>query len=1137
MKIKFRQRSLYYEKNAPFKTIMRVFIFLCCSIAFAVGTTKGAAQNAEIIINTDQVLSVKQVFQLINKQTDYKFIYRHDLIKSAPDINLTKGTIKTNELLDKCLAPINFTYEFTDKGTIVVKRKPVIALPKDAKDSSDQAVQFQVSGIITDQDGQPLPGASIVEKGTTNGTQTDFDGNFSIVVADENAVLVVSYMGFATKEILVKGQANISIVLEESAAGLDEVVLVGYGSQKRSNVAGAVSQIDGEALQNRPVTNVSEALQGQVPGVTVQATSGQPGANFNISVRGTSSLNSGGALVIIDGIPGVLNNINSNDIENISILKDGASASIYGARASEGVIIVTTKKGRKNQDMTIQYNGNASVKTPTIVPEQMSPLRSAIYGNLAASNAGQGALYPQYVLDALADPNVTAVVNNNNTRDYFYTGDFDWTKHFYDRSFQQSHELSMRGGGERNTYSISLSWLDQNGYFSKFGPDNYDRYTIRTNMTNDLIPKKLFLTTNLSFTSSDHLQSSLQDGLIQSVFQAGRNQELFDPNGNYTRYRLQQNTLQLLKEAGFDETIGNRFEGRIGLNWNVNSNFTLEGLVGYNVGWTKGTLFGRGYFKHNTTGGIADPNGIPSWLNQPNRVSLDNTYNRYYTGQLIARYAKSVDLHNFNFMIGTSVEEDYSESTSTQRLNILGNELPALSLGDQESSTNTWSAGEWGLLSYFGRFNYNFDDRYIFEATFRRDGSSRFSDANKWGLFPSTLLAWRISNEPFMQSQRVFSNIKLRASYGETGNQSGIGLYDHIPVYSVSNGGIPFPGGLGQQAWNPRLPSQERSWETVKSSDIGLDLGFLEQRLTAELGYYVKRNEDMLIPVEIPSIIGISVPTSNNGRLETKGYEILVNWQDYISSLGLKYHIGFNFSDQKDEIISLGQEFVNLASGVRNIQGYPVNSIFGYRTDGLFQTTEEVSNSATLNSNVAPGDIKYLDIDGDDAISQPKDVQYLGSLTPRKLYNINFGAEWKGFDLSVFFQGVGKRNYYLDANAVGPFMNNWDNWAFDELGDYWAPDNTDARFPRPYAGGINYQVSDYWVQNASYIRLKNLQFGYSLPSQILAKIGFSNARIYFSGDNLWEKTDLILFDPEVSNQSGRSYPLNRSYSIGLNLTF
>ncbi|MBD8488492.1 TonB-dependent receptor [Echinicola sp. CAU 1574] len=998
--------------------------------------------------------------------------------------------------------------------------------------------EFTVNGtVISSSDGQPIPGATVLVKNSTRGTVTDIDGNFSIEVPDEGAVLVISFVGYKPQEVTINNQSAIEVSLEEDYKGLEEVVVIGYGEQKKINVAGAVAQVDGEALQDRPVTNVSQALQGQIAGVSIQPTSGQPGAGYNITIRGESSLNGGGALVIVDGIPGVLDNINPNDIESISVLKDGASASIYGARASEGVILVTTKKGKKNQGLSVSYNGNVSINTPTIVPEQMSPLASAEYGNLAAANAGQGAFYPQYVLDALADPNVTAVPNASNTRDFFFTGDFDWVEYFYDKSFQQSHTLSVKGGGERNAYNVSLSWLDQNGYFSEFGPDNFDRYTLRTNLSNDLIPNKLVLNTNISFVNGDRLQASNQGGLIQSVFQAGRNQELYDPNGNYSRYRFQQNTLQLLREAGFDENKNNRFEGRIGLNYNIISGLSLEGLLGYNVGWNKGTMFGRGYYKHNTAGEVVDPDGIPRWINQPNRVVLSNSYFRYYTSQLIARYSKTVDKHTFSGMVGISAEENYSEETSTQRLNILGNELPALNLGDQESSTNSWSAGEWGLLSYFGRVNYNYDDRYILEGTFRRDGSSRFSDLNKWGTFPSVMMAWRIDNESFMGSQRIFSNLKLRASYGETGNQSGIGLYDHIPVYTISNGGIPFPGGLGQQAWNPRLPSQQRTWETVKSTNIGLDMGFWDNRLTTEFNYYIKRNEDMLIGVEIPSIIGISVPTSNNGELETKGYEIDLRWRDQIQSIGLRYHIGFNFSDQKDKIVDLNQEFVNVGSGIRNIQGFPVNSIFAYRTDGLFQTQEEVDNSATLNNNVAPGDLKYIDIDGDGKITQPNDVEFIGTTTPRKLYGINLGAEWKGFDFSVFFQGVGKRNYYINADAVGPFRNPWDNWAFAELTDYWTAENTDAKYPRPFQGGLNYQFSDYWVQNASYIRLKNLQLGYSLPDGLLSKIGVSNARVYFSGENLWEKTNLILFDPEVTSQNGQSYPLNRNFSLGLNFTF
>ncbi|MBD0832926.1 SusC/RagA family TonB-linked outer membrane protein [Aestuariibaculum sediminum] len=998
--------------------------------------------------------------------------------------------------------------------------------------------KLNISGIITDINNQPLPGATVLEKGTTNGAQSDFDGRFSLQISNPNAVLVVSYIGFKTQEISIGNQTQFNIKLEEDSAVLDEVVVVGYGTQQKANVTGAVSQISGEKLQSRPVTNVSAALQGQIPGVTVQAQGGAPGANSAITIRGLSSLNGGGALVIVDGIPGNLNNVNPDDIESISVLKDGASAAIYGSRASGGVILITTKKGKTGKT-TVTYNGNSAIQTPTIVPKQLDPIDSAIYGNLAFANAGRGTLYPQYVLDALNDPNVSAVANTSNTRDFFFTGDFDWTEHFYNSRFQQNHSLSIAGGSEQNTYNISASWLDQDGYFSKWGPDNFDRYTFRVNLSNKLIPEKLTLNTNISLTSNDRLQSSLQAGVIQSVFQAGRNQEIYDPNGNYSRYRFQQNTLQLLQEAGFDEDKTHRMEGRLGLNWNVTKEFSVETLLGYNIQWQKGTLFGRGYYKHNTEGDIVDPNGVPRWVNQPTRVILNNGYNRFYTTQAIARYKKSFNKHNIEVLVGASAEESYNETNSTQRFNINGNELAALNLGDPDTAQNSFGIGEWGILSQFGRAVYSFDNKYIVEGTFRRDGSSRFSDENKWGFFPSVLAAWRVSNESFMQNIKAISNLKLKASYGETGNQSGIGLYDHInTITPTGNLLLPDGGGIQPIYRNPQLASQDRTWETVKSFNYGIELGFLSNRLQGEFNYFVKRNENMLINIDVPSIIGIGVPTNNNGELETKGWDAQISWTDTVESIGLKYSIGANIFDQTDKIVSLDQETVNLGTGIRNLQGYPSNGIFGFRTNGIYRTQEQFDNGVRFNNGVEElGDIEYVDIDGDGQVSNnPDDIAYIGDLKPRYVYGFNFSAEWKNFDFSAFFQGVGKRNYYLNADAVGPFRNPWDNWAFAELGDYWTPDNVNAKYPRPLARGTNFRFSDFWMQDASYIRLKNLQVGYNLAEKHLSKIGFKSFRIYFSGENLWEKTNLILFDPEINSLNGRAYPLNRSYSLGINVS-
>ncbi|WP_422082932.1 TonB-dependent receptor [Ulvibacterium sp.] len=1125
---------------------MKLSVLFLFSSLFVLQANNSYAQRTKISLEL-QGVTIERLIDEIEKRTEFRFVYKTKDVDTERRVSISVKRERVSKVLDAVFEGTATNYDIADR---LIYLMPNINFKKQTNVVPITQDPIEVKGRVMDASGVPLPGASIVEKGTTNGAQSDFDGNFSIEVADENAILTISYLGFLTMDVPVEGKTDLTITMKEDAAGLDEVIVVGYGTQEKVNSAGAVGQVGGDVLQSRPVTDVSQALQGQIPGVTVQPAGGAPGAEATITIRGASSLNTDGALVIVDGVPGNLNNVHPDDVESISVLKDGASASIYGSRAADGVILVTTKKGKKGR-VTVSYNGYVSNRTPTIVPEQMAPIDAAIYGNLAFSNADRGTLYPQEVLDAIRNPNVIDVART--FRDHWFTGDFNWVDHFYNNSFQQTHTVQVSGGGERNTFNVSGTWLDQDGYFAAWGPDNFDRHTLRANLTFDLIPEKLVLKTNTSFTNTDRLRSSRQPAVLQSVFQAGRNQPLYDSNGNYARYRFQQNTLQLLEQAGFDEDLTSRFEGRFGLDWNVAKGLTLEGIYGYNVSHLKGTQFNRGYFKYNTDGTIADPNGVPRWFNQPNGVELDNDYSRFQLSQLIARYTAQFGNHKIEALAGISMEEFSFENRTSSRNNISGNELPALNLGDPGTAQNNQYdpedddireiPGEWGLFSQFARLNYNYKDRYILEGTFRRDGSSRFSSENRYGFFPSVLGAWRVINEPFMEKQNVFSDLKLKVSYGETGNQAGIGLYDHIPTINNTGNQI-FPNGVQAPRFaNVSFASQDRTWETVQSVNYGIELGFFKNQLQAEFNYFIKNNKDMLIDIEVPSIIGVQVPTTNNGELRTEGWEINLVWRDAIESIGLNYNIGFNMFDQTDEIVSLDQESANLVptnfQNIIPVQGFPTNSIFGYRTNGIYRIQEQFDSGVRFDQREGLGDIEYVDIDGDGQVSNnPSDVEYLGTLNPRYVYGITLGADWNGFDLAVLFQGVGRRSYYLDPNAVGPFRNPWDNWAYAELIDYWTPENVDARFPRPLAQGFNYRTSDFWLQDASYIRLKNLQLGYSFPTAVLEKIGLTRLRLYFSGENLWERTDFLLFDPEVDDFSGRrSYPLNRSYSLGLNFTF
>ena len=764
-----------------------------------------------------------------------------------------------------------------------------------------------------------------------------------------------------------------------------------------------------------------------------------------------------------------------------------------------------------------------------MLPNPNNSYDGALYANLAFTNAGGTPLYQDWMLDKFKDSSISAIPKDNMS-DYDYVADFNWWNYFLKSSFQQTHELNLSGGSERNKYMISASWLDQNGYFSKWGPDNFDRLTFRINTQNHIIPEKLVMDTNISIINSDkELASTGTAYLMGSIRQAGNSLPLYNPDGTYARYRMQQNTMQLLKEAGFDKNKINRLEGRSAITWNTTNELSIKALVGYNVQWNKQTIWQRAYYKYRPSG----PSNL-GHTNQANKFTEAFNYYNYYIYQFQADYNKKFGKNNLYALVGGSIEESIQNNSSSYRNNILGNELPAMGLGDASTTQNTSSiSNDWGLISSFARINYNYNERYLLEANIRLDGSSRFSNKNKWGAFPSVSFGWRITEEEFMQTQKTFSNLKLRASYGKLGNQNGLGLYDHIPIYKIDNQLIPFPSGDYQQIYAPSLPSESRTWETVTSYNIGIDVGLLDDRLRLEADIYKKYNKDMLISIDLPSVIGISVPTGNYGELLTKGWEVSFNWQDQISSAGLKYFANFNIYDQTDKLLNLQTPFAKPSAGVQNLQGYPINSIFAYQADGYFQSDNEVDSWAFQNANTKAGDIRYIDQNNDDKITSD-DVVYAGTTTPRLCFGLNLGASWKNFDISLFFQGVGKRKVYLSTDFSHPYQNTWDNYSFKEVMDYWTPENSNARFPRPHQGNHNYLYSTHWLQDASYVRLKNSQIGYSLPKQFLNKVKVESLRLYLSGENLWEYTSMIMLDPE---SDGRGlYPISRSFSFGLSIT-
>lgn len=1106
------------------------FIFFCLTLLLLINPICLSAQDSKVTLSLNNV-TLKQFFDVIEKQSNYKFSYRDSAIQEKKSVTINAQNKSIKDILNEVLPTRSLIFTINGNNIVIV--------PSNAKETT----QKRISGIVTDAMGEPIIGANIVEKGTSNGTITDIDGKYSLEVAGNT--LIISYIGYTSQDVSLGNRTNINTQLVEDTQNIDEVVVVGYGTQKKVNLTGSVETIKADVIENRPLRNATDALQGTIPGLTVTSTAGHPGNSSNFTIRGKSSINSGSALVLVDGMPGDLNTINPLDIESISVLKDAAASAIYGARAAEGVILVTTKQGVSSK-VKIDYSGNISFNKPTRIPQSNNAWDHALLSNMAFNNAGLAVQFPEEALDAIKNHTTTSIPKGN---DWIYTADIDWIDMMMDHSFQENHNLSVSKSNEQMKYLFSFGWLDQDGLFAEYGPDNYDRFNIRSNVNLDIIKDKLNFDSRITFNNTNKRYNPSFDYSYAGEYNpltsgwtipfiiftmAGPNMPIYDTNGNYARYRMQGNPIQALKEGGFGQNKGNNIEGIFTLAYTPIKDLTLKAVGGIRYQNEQIKDWRAEYGKYG-------PNGLRSMAagqTGPNRIIQKTQNTRYMTGQLIAEYKKTIRKNEMSVLGGWSTEQERYDQLRAERINIVGNSLPALSLGATEGWSNSAIEEEWALLSGFMRVNYAFSSKYLAEFNFRADASSRFSKQHQWGFFPSASIGWRITEEDFMKEQSIFTNLKIRVSWGRLGNQNGLGLYDHIPQYTVG-GYYPLQNELAQWAIMEKLPSETRTWETVEMENIAVDMGFLNNRLNVTGEYFIKKNKDMLVNVELPSVIGIDLPTSNFGSLKVNGWEISVAWRDKIKDF--TYGVQFNLSDQIDKLTDYGVEYNGFTAGInQKIQGYSLGSIFGYETDGYFTSPEDVEKSAVINRSVVGiGDIKYIDQDEDGKISAPNDLKYLGTTIPRFVFGLNLNAAWKDFDLSLLFQGVGKRNYYLNAQAVAPFRQTYGNYSYTFHNDYWTPENPDATLPRHYAGsGHNYETSDHWLQNAAYIRLKNLQFGYTLPKNLTKKFYVSRLRVYFSGENLFEFSKLQKdYDPELTSAGGYMYPIMRNYSIGLNVTF
>lgn len=1089
--------------------------------------------------------SVARVLDEIEKQSEFRFFYNSKLVDVDRLVSVNSRKKAVMVILKDLFKGTDVAYKVVDKDVILKPKDPSAATQPVARHQ-----QRSVSGLVTDETtGDPIAGVSVSLKGTAEGTVTDEAGQYEITISDEEGALVFSFVGFASREEAVGERRTINVALKGSVREMEEVVAIGYGTVKRSNLGGAVGSVDARNFEARPVRNAANALQGAIPGLTVIRTSGAPGSSPTIRVRDISSINGGSPLVLIDGAEGDLNQINPADIENVSVLKDGTAA-IYGARAADGVILVTTKSARKNQDLGIVLDVAGSLKTPALLKRAANLYEHAVM----ALEIRDGSFPIEYTQDELAkilagSDEVLPAANWGRWTGYekFYKNQ-NWNDHIIGNGYLQNYNLSLAGGGDKYAYRISLGHPREQG-LPKFGIDNDKRYYVRAKSNIELF-KNLQYDFNLSYEAANRNYSS---GLAQGqniwelIYKTRSWAPLYNSAGNFYTFEGFDNPAQLLEEGGISELTTANFTFNNQLTWNI-----VEGL----------DLVGRAIVrKYDQDNYIAQKMLYSrNWLDVNHRVarrpnSAERNYAKtlYKNFTLYADYKKTFGKHDVGVMAGAAHESSDYDQFYARRINFDQQETMPLGLGSPEDQDASGTGNAWTINSFFGRVNYAFAGKYLIEGTLRGDGTSRFDPSTRWGYFPGANVTWRLGEESFIKNIGLFDDLKLRASYGEMGSQSGAGLYDYIELITISSSYYPFGNDLrGQLARQSNLVSLSRTWETIISKNIGTDISLLNGRLYGSFDYFWKVNKNMLIPVTYPSVLGIGAPATNSGRLEIRGWEATLGWRDQVGDFS--YSVRGNIGDARNKVASrVGNNLIGLGSN-RTPLNYPMDAYFGYVFDGIIQNEDQLAayrsrfpNEGIVQTQVTVGDAMYKDLDGDgrlsvlgDGSAGAGDAIYLGNTNPRINFGLNLGASYKGFDFSAFIQGTGKRVMFLEGEANKPFAQPWFQSAQYWYGKTWTPERTDAKYPAITLTGkrdYNYYFSTNTKHEMAYARLKNVQLGYTIPSRVTQRLKIDRIRVYFSGEDLFEVHNAPGgWDPEEGG-GYVGYPFARNYAFGVNVVF
>ena len=1014
------------------------------------------------------------------------------------------------------------------------------------------------TGVVVDQNGETVIGASVVVKGTTNGTITGLDGDFSIPSVKKGDVIVVSYVGYMNSEIIWEGKP-LKIALKEDSKTLDEVVVVGYATVKKANLTGAVSAVDDKVLADRPIVNLGQGLQGTIPNLNI-TTSGQPGKGSSFNVRGETSINGGSPLVLVDGVQMDPNLINPQDVASVSVLKDAASASIYGARAAYGVILITTKSGRKNMPTQVSFDASVSFNSPTTRPEYMNSMEYAHWMNAANNTTSGRDLLSQEEMEHIEayfyDPvnNLPVFVakdpsswqyGNCQAGKYAYCGNTDWMKEMYKKTYPvQKYNVNINGGSDKATYYTSVGYMDQ-GSLMRYGDEGFRKFNMVNNINYD-INNWMHVSMKTSYIRTE-LDGLAQDAVHGESWIGNDTQPLMPvkhPDGNWSGQGNYTNFAAVLDEMGSRKTTKNDFWNTLALKLTPLKGLTINMDYTFNYYAEHGKVHRKTFNEYGIDGKFLQV----FQHSRPNGVSESQANDTYNAFNLFGDYELTLGKHYFKVMAGYNQETKHTRGFSASRDELISNDLPSMDAATGEKYVGN-SDDSWATRSGFFRINYSFADRYLLEVNGRYDLSSKFPKDDRSVFSPSFSLGWKLSEESWFKqaTNGFFDELKIRASYGSLANQAlDNGWYAYLSNYGTGTLGYIMGGKQPQYVLPGGLVSNTVTWEKVTQWDLGLDFVILQNRLKGTFDYYQRKTTDMLGPGRIlPNILGMSEPLENAADMVTRGWELALTWNDQLDN-GLHYSVGFNLSDTRAEITKYDNPTKSLSSPY--YEGQIVGDIWGYESS-LFQSADEIASApdqSKLDGGISkvPGDIRFMDIDGngvvdygENTVDKPGDMKIIGNNKARYRYGFNISADWKGFDLGIFFQGVGKRDLML------PYTFKWQYGSMWQVptavgNDYWREDNAGgwlpvARFNGSQALGQN---QTRYLLDASYLRLKSLSFGYTLPVSLTKQWGIQKCRVYFTGENLLTfKHTPEGFDPELDDPY--KYPQQKSLALGLNVVF